>query len=121
MSQIKLDDGNTRHVLKLIVPGGDGKESEKVVFTMNGIICHADLPPIFKVLKMTNDKPTILLQKVTIIGLGAMFFQEAMDMLQEVNLITEGEFHQGELVTWAPTMFRGALAMEYTNWHLKKL
>ncbi len=24
MSQIKLDDSDTRHVLKLIVPGGDG-------------------------------------------------------------------------------------------------
>ncbi len=51
MSQIKLDDGDTGHVLKLIVPGGDGKESEEVVFTMNGIICHADLLPIFRVPK----------------------------------------------------------------------
>ncbi|PBK98303.1 hypothetical protein ARMGADRAFT_920213, partial [Armillaria gallica] len=62
-----------------------------------------------------------LLQKVTIIGLKAMFFQEAMDALQEVNLIAEGEFCQGELETWAPTTFRGALAMECTNWHLKQL
>ncbi len=70
---------------------------------------------------MTNDKPTILLQKVTIIGLGATFFQEAMDMLQEVNLIAEREFHQGELETWAPMMFRGAPVMECTNRYLKKL
>ncbi|PBK82730.1 hypothetical protein ARMGADRAFT_1038399 [Armillaria gallica] len=121
ISQIKLDDSNTRHVLKLIVPRGDGKESEEVVFTMNRIICHADLPPIFKVPKMTKDKPTILLQKVMIIGLRAMFFQEAMNELQEVNLIAEGEFHQGELETWAPTMFRGTLVMECTNQHLKKI
>ncbi len=51
MSQIKLDNSDTRHVLKLIVPGGDGKESEEVVFTMNRIICHADLLPIFRVPK----------------------------------------------------------------------
>ncbi len=50
MSQIKLDDDNTGHIFKLIVPGGDDKESEEVVFMMNRIICHADLLPIFRVL-----------------------------------------------------------------------
>ncbi len=51
MSQIELDDGDTGHIWKLIVPGADGKEQEEVVFTMNGIICHADMPPIFRVPK----------------------------------------------------------------------
>ncbi len=71
--------------------------------------------------RTTDNKPTRLLQKVMIIGLRATFFQQAMDVLQEVNLIAEGEFHQGELETWALTMFRGALVMECTNQHFKKL
>ncbi|SJL16006.1 uncharacterized protein ARMOST_19520 [Armillaria ostoyae] len=88
---------------------------------MNGIVCHADLPPIFRVPKTTNNKPTILSQKVTITGLGATFFQEVMEALKEVNFTAEREFRQGELEAWTPTTFKGAPAMECTNRYLKQL
>ncbi|PBK81580.1 hypothetical protein ARMGADRAFT_1091187 [Armillaria gallica] len=73
---------------------------------MNGIICHTDMLPIFRVPKTTNDKPTILSQKVTITGLGATFIQEATDALKEVNFTVETELCQGELEAWAPMTFK---------------
>ncbi len=60
-------------------------------------------------------------QKVTITGLGATFFQEAMVALKEVNFTAEREFRQGELEAWAPTTFKGVPALECTNRYLKKL
>ncbi len=69
--------------------------------------------------RTTNNNLTILLQKVTITGLRATFFQEVMDILKEVNLTTEREFCQKELEAWAPMSFKGAPAMECTNRHLK--
>ncbi|KAK0436155.1 hypothetical protein EV421DRAFT_1687174, partial [Armillaria borealis] len=62
-----------------------------------------------------------LLQKLTITGLGASSFTEAMAAMHEVSLTAEREFKQGTLEQWAPTMFHGFEVMESMNRYFKRV
>lgn len=68
-----------------------------------------------------SDKPVILSQKITITGLGASSFTEAMSALREVSLTAEREFKQGTLERWEPSTFNGFEAMESTNRYFRRV
>ncbi len=70
--------------------------------------------------RSSNDKLIIMSQKVTITGLNAAFFTEAMETLKELNLTAEREFKEGTLEPWTPAKFQGADTLECTNRHFRR-
>ncbi len=68
-----------------------------------------------------SDKPVILSQKITVTGLGASSFMEAMAAMHEVSLTAEREFKQGTLEQWVPMMFHSFEAMEGMNQYFKRV
>ncbi|PBK94524.1 hypothetical protein ARMGADRAFT_927444, partial [Armillaria gallica] len=96
-------------------------EAEKIVFVMNGIICRMDLPLVFRVPKTTNNKLTILSQKVTIIGLNTSFFTEVMDTIKEINLMAQHKFKEETLKPWTMSNFQGMDALECMNRYFRRI
>ncbi|SJL08154.1 uncharacterized protein ARMOST_11517 [Armillaria ostoyae] len=121
LTEVVLEDGDTGFVWRLIKRDEGTGEAEEIVFVMNRVICSTDLPPVHRIPKSTNDKPIIMAQKVTITGLNATFFAEAMETIKEINLTAQREFKEGTLELWAPGNFQGVDSLECTNRYFRRL
>ncbi len=68
-----------------------------------------------------HDKPVIMSQKVTLLGVGASAFRELIAALSEVSMTAEREFKQGALEQWTPLIVHGHKAMEITNRYFRRV
>ncbi|PBK88315.1 hypothetical protein ARMGADRAFT_902776, partial [Armillaria gallica] len=101
----------------LLTQVSEREEPEEVVFTVNGIVCGLDLPPVYSLPKyrLIADKPLIMSQKVMLTGMGASTFKDCMYVMREVSMMAEREFKQGVLEQWTLTSINRVEAMEITN------
>ncbi|KAK0244860.1 hypothetical protein EDD85DRAFT_785224 [Armillaria nabsnona] len=120
MQQVSVVNDRSGYVWCLLTQASKREEPEEVVFMVNRIICGLDLPLVYSLPKLIADKPLIMLQKVTLTGMGASTFKDCMNAMREVSMIAEWEFKQGALEQWTPTSINGVKAMEITNRYFRR-
>ncbi|KAK0432413.1 hypothetical protein EV421DRAFT_1910923 [Armillaria borealis] len=106
--------GITQRGAVLVKKQGE-EDMEELVFTCNGVIADADLPPVIRSPSAARDKVVTMAQSITVTGLGCHTFDDTIAMLQEIRLTVEREFKSGMLDKWNPTTYRGFPAFTLSN------
>ncbi|KAK0502547.1 hypothetical protein EDD18DRAFT_1100960 [Armillaria luteobubalina] len=111
MSDVSLQKDTDDSVWQLVK--GNGDNAEELVFSCTGVMCKANLPLIVRAPRW--DKAFMLLQSITVTGLGCTSFDDVIAMLQEMKLTAERVFKHGTLDKWTPSMYQGFPMLTLSN------
>ncbi|KAF8809428.1 hypothetical protein BYT27DRAFT_7094373, partial [Phlegmacium glaucopus] len=93
----RFDAPNT---LRLVHTNANGRATEEVVFTIQGVLSGKNLPPVTEKIRSTSQA-CYLQQGITLIGSGTPTFEEAIDAAQEIYSIFDRNVQDTSLESWS--------------------
>ncbi|KAF8874592.1 hypothetical protein BD779DRAFT_1408722, partial [Infundibulicybe gibba] len=90
-------------------------EIEEMVFTIQGILCAKDLPPLSQRPTVQASRYRFLKQGITITGLGSPTFERALNGARQLFGLFDCHFAEGKLEPWGMGTHEDYTALEFGN------
>ncbi|KAF8870508.1 hypothetical protein BD779DRAFT_1455315 [Infundibulicybe gibba] len=103
------------------VSGVEGKgleESEELVFTLVGVICAHDLPPIKEKPSVVARQYKYLRQSISITGIGSPTFGAAVEATHLIFDMFQRQFQEGALAVWETPSHQSYPTLPMSNRYL---
>ncbi|KAF8801842.1 hypothetical protein BYT27DRAFT_7226656 [Phlegmacium glaucopus] len=99
-SGIEVKHFDAPNTLRLVHTDANGRATEEVVFTIQGVLSGKNLPPVTEKIRSTSQA-RYLQQGITLIGSGTPTFEEAIDAAQEIYSIFDRNVQDTSLESWS--------------------